>query len=358
MANTSKRIGYIDALRGLTMILVVFGHLYMPQETPANTYLLYHVRMPMFFFISGFISFRREQSWSGRETISRLGEKVRTMVIPTLAIGLLYVSIRDGIHVSELFTHHAKMGYWFTISLFNMLVFYYTARYIHQRRNTITMEQFTKRLFWISIIMWLLLIDLKALGDINHILTIQKTAKYLPFFAFGALCSCHRESFHRLVDDKKKSIMAIILLVMLSLSLIVLNKHRNLIASHTDMQVVWTSGLVIKTLMGYLGIYVIFGIFRRFGKFFSENKYVGKPLQYVGRRTLDIYLLHYFVLAAIPATIKPFIADTSNLPLSIVIGIASAIVIVAISLAISRTLRLSDHVAYYLLGERKMPGKR
>lgn len=357
MSNTSKRIGYIDALRGLTMILVVFSHIYIPNDTPANIFLS-NVRMPMFFFISGFISFRREQSWSGSETISRLADKVRTMVIPALFFGLIYVSLCEGVEITALFTHHAKMGYWFTIALFNMLIFYYTARYIHQRRGITTMEQFTKRLFWISLAISILLIDLTALGDINHILTIEKTAKYLPFFAFGALCSCHREAFERLLDNRTKSRIAFVVLIILTLALIALRKHSNLIAQHTDYQVVSSSVQVVKALMGYVGIYVIFGLFRRCGRFFSENKFIGKPLQYVGRRTLDIYLIHYFVLMAIPTVVRPFITDTSNVPLSIVVGIMSATVVVAISLAISRTLRLSDYVAYYLLGERKMPLKR
>ena len=49
MAQTN-RIGYIDALRGLTMILVVFSHIYIPNDTPLNMFLV-NLRMPMFFFI-------------------------------------------------------------------------------------------------------------------------------------------------------------------------------------------------------------------------------------------------------------------------------------------------------------------
>lgn len=35
MSDATNRICYIDALRGFTMILVVFQHIYLPNFTPA-----------------------------------------------------------------------------------------------------------------------------------------------------------------------------------------------------------------------------------------------------------------------------------------------------------------------------------
>ena len=96
----------------------------------------------------------------------------------------------------------------------------------------------------------------------------------------------------------------------------------------------------------------VFALFRRYGEFFSENRHIGKPLQFVGRNTLDVYLLHYFVLLGMPAMLRPYIVETDNILVTLVVGMAVAIAAVAVSLLISRVIRLSDHLAYYLLGAR------
>lgn len=52
-----KRIGYLDALRGFTMILVVCVHCLTYSDIKQNpiTDFFSLFRMPLFFFISGFI---------------------------------------------------------------------------------------------------------------------------------------------------------------------------------------------------------------------------------------------------------------------------------------------------------------
>ena len=72
----------------------------------------------------------------------------------------------------------------------------------------------------------------------------------------------------------------------------------------------------------------------------------------MGRNTLDVYLLHYFVLLGMPAMLRPYIVETDNILVTLVVGMAVAIAAVAVSLLISRVIRLSDHLAYYLLGAR------
>ena len=61
----TQRIGYIDALRGFTMLLVVFSHIEtFCYDIPFNESILSSLfitfRMPMFFFISGYIAYKKE----------------------------------------------------------------------------------------------------------------------------------------------------------------------------------------------------------------------------------------------------------------------------------------------------------
>lgn len=350
MAQTN-RIGYIDALRGLTMILVVFSHIYIPNDTPLNMFLV-NLRMPMFFFISGFLSFRMTQTWSGRETLSRLGSKVRTMIIPAVSVGLIYTAIYRGELYLNFFTHLTHKGYWFTLALFNMLLFYYIARWAHERRAKTTLPQFTRRLHIIALILLMACSDMSILGNVDKIFTMSFTFRYLHFFVFGLVCSCNREWFEGMFDKSIKMGAMIVTLFLLSWVVIWGKSNPELVQAYIGVQWFYILKAVLIAIIGYCGIFTIFGFFRRYGDFFSENKFIGKPLQFVGRNTLDVYLLHYFVLLGMPTFLYPYVAGTDNLLIPLIVGMVVAVAIVAVSLLISRILRLSDHVAYYILGAR------
>ena len=347
----TKRIGYIDALRGLTMILVVFSHIYIPNTTPLNQFLI-NIRMPLFFFISGFLSFRIVQSWSGNETLSRLRSKVRTMIIPALTVGLIYTAIYRGELYLYFFTHPTHKGYWFTLALFNMLLIYYVARWLQERRNKTTLPQFTRRLHIIALILLMVCSDMSILGDADEILTLSFTFRYLHFFVFGLVCSCNREWFEGIFSKSIK--MGVIVLGLFLLSWVVIWGKCNIdiVLTYIDAKTFNIVKAILVAIIGYCGIITIFGFFRHFGEFFSENKFIGKPLQFVGRNTLDVYLIHYFLLLNMPTFLYPYIAGTDNVLISLVVGVSVAAIIVAVSLLISRVLRLSDHVAYYILGAR------
>lgn len=347
MTNPNKRIGYIDALRGFTMILVVFSHIPISGDTDINqVFILF--RMPLFFFISGFISFRRGQSWSGADTRFRLRSKIRTMILPATLVGLIYTlaynQVYDPVPITELFTRTTKMGYWFTFALFNMLVIYYTARYLAECRQ-MPLESLTKRFFVIGIVCFIALGDLGALGNFDTVLTLSRTFRYLQYFAFGALCSCHREAFERVADNGRK--MTMILLGFAAIAWWIISSEHYIEAYNLDPHLVAVGNSMLRCMAGYLGIVIVFATFRYAGNFFSNNRLVGKPLQFVGRNTLDVYLLHYFVL--LPPMLNTLTVE--HIP-SIIVGIVLSIVVVALSLLISRIIRTSDVMAYYLLGAR------
>lgn len=58
--------------------------------------------------------------------------------------------------------------------------------------------------------------------------------------------------------------------------------------------------VICKYLLGYLGIIILFNTVRYYGTYLSKFTRIGNSLQYIGRRTLDIYLLHYFFLPTLP----------------------------------------------------------
>lgn len=78
-------------------------------------------------------------------------------------------------------------------------------------------------------------------------------------------------------------------------------------------------------------------------------------MQYIGRHTLDIYLLHYFALPILPASVLALVAsdERDTIPL-LAIGIIIAAMIVALCLLVSGVVRTNSNVlAHYLFGAKR-----
>lgn len=138
MTNTpKKRIGYIDALRGFTMLLVVYTHIQLfcygqfchlnsPPWTSSNILIYIDLItlffMPLFFFISGFVLYKQDVESSIRRSVRFVGRKALLLLLPTVVFISLYIAIFDA--PMGLLCQSGRLGYWFTIALFEYYLFY------------------------------------------------------------------------------------------------------------------------------------------------------------------------------------------------------------------------------------------
>lgn len=104
-------------------------------------------------------------------------------------------------------------------------------------------------------------------------------------------------------------------------------------------------------LNGLLGITIVYNFFRKYQDSFSKETKLGRILQYIGRRTLDIYLLHYFLLPDL-SNIGEYFGSSSTV-VGLFFGIAIALMVIAVCLVISNTIRLSPILGHYLFGAKK-----
>ena len=109
------RIGYIDALRGFTMLLVVCWHIVYFSKVRIFGVLEFFslFRMPLFFFISGFILYKKDYVWNIFNSFKFLSKKFLVQIIPTVIFLSLYMFIFS----INTFTDRLN-GYWFTNTLF------------------------------------------------------------------------------------------------------------------------------------------------------------------------------------------------------------------------------------------------
>ena len=106
-------------------------------------------------------------------------------------------------------------------------------------------------------------------------------------------------------------------------------------------------------IQGTLGIMIVFTFFRRYEDSFSKTTFIGKWLQYIGRRTLDIYLLHYFFLPRNVDELGQFFFDYSNPVLEFFVSLFLALLVIVICLVTSNIIRLSPFLGHYLFGVRR-----
>ena len=90
---STKRIEWIDALRGFTMLFVVYYHLEVCGlfiDSPAHGLngFFRTFRMPLFFFISGFVAYKNNELWNLNNYKTKLIKKRLMMRMYLKEIGL------------------------------------------------------------------------------------------------------------------------------------------------------------------------------------------------------------------------------------------------------------------------------
>ena len=82
----TKRLEYVDAMRGITMIMVVFSHVitwcYGELESSINSFNSFFIlfRMPLFFFVSGFVLYKANQIWDLKNSAIFIAKKFKVQI--------------------------------------------------------------------------------------------------------------------------------------------------------------------------------------------------------------------------------------------------------------------------------------
>ncbi len=340
-----KRIEYIDAMRGFTMILVVLNHVAgfcmdIDGETPSfNTY-FYEFRMPLFFFVSGFVLYKNNIRWNLSFVSSFLKKKFPIQIISTSIFFIVFTYInREDILVNLM--SDSKNGYWFTVVLFVFFVMYSFIRYIA---------------FLFRFEGWIKDVLILSFGGIFFILTIPSVTVKMPidkylldvlcfkhwcyfvFFTIGTIVKKHFDAFRYMLDGQSLILCCLILFFGLNI--------------FKDIAVT-IHYYLFRFLTALSGIFIVLSFFKSRSVMFSNQTIIGKWLCYIGRRTLDIYFLHYFLLPYSLSELVPIFHEHPMPIIEFFVSLSISLIIIAISLLISNILRLSPVLGHWLFGVRK-----
>lgn len=320
------------------MLLVVYGHVnfFSFKIIPFIGIITEAIQMPLFFFISGFLVYKANSQCSITSIVSKLWSKFKILIVPTIVIGVLYSHFVLEKSVIDFVLNHMKYGYWFPISLFSMFVIYELCKVVCQNKTKFLLPL----LIVASIILWVS--KYYFINDVivalNDIFVLWHTFTYLPFFILGIILGVYRERYENSVSNN--GLFNTVLWVLFVLSMSFSN-------SAEALNIKFPVGGVLSLIIGSSASLLLLNLFIKHKSYFNES-FVGRSLQTIGRRTLEIYLLHYFLLPDLTYATK--YVDTSSTIVGLAISVVISILIIIVSLMIGNVIRLSPVLASFLLG--------
>ena len=336
MAKT--RIEYIDAMRGFTMILVVYSHVCIfcfKDYFMAFNDVLFLLRMPCFFFISGWLFYKATRIWDKPTVKQVVSNKFMVQIVPTF--------IFLALHERANFFHQlgaVKGGYWFTFALFIFFVIYILSSLFFRRCKHQDLWMFLAALIISMAASWY---DVHyqqighQLGWGRYALGFMSfmTWRYYLFFFLGTMVKKYFDKFLEWTD-RREVFLAVIALFVLMASL-----------PRTEY---WPWVYTRFAVSGICGMVMVFTFFRYFASWFTKERVLGRSLQYVGTRTLDIYLLHFFFLPESMLAYNRQLQAYGNKVLEVCAVLGEALLVLAGCLIASYIIRLSPFLAKYLFG--------
>ena len=336
----NKRLVYLDALRGFAMLMVVIVHvegfsLFIEDfHITVLRRICEAIMLPLFFFVSGF----NARTIDCRTLITKSAQ----LLIPAVIIGIAYsLYINKDIN---LFIHNIyKYGYWFTITLCEMLILFFLIPKFCRCGNNKNVS-----LIIIAFIIYLIKVpfnNIAPLIKIGNVFCLHQLFIYFHFYIIGHILSKEKDILNKILRSELCIIVSIFLFL-----IAIYVKH-----IYTDEQLAISIPLKIyrfiqDPLLGYTGIIILFRFFYSIQDTLS-NTFCGKILTFIGKHTLEIYLLHYFFLPKL-SNIGTYLVTCPNIILELIVVVIISACVISASLMLSMVIKTNNILGFLLLGAK------
>ena len=341
----NKRIEFIDSLRGFVMLLIVLVHVAgfcfnIEADVPSIHFFVSPSRttLPLFFFICGFVMYKEYSVWTIPYIKNFIFRKAKVLILGTSIFFLTYLHLHE-ISISEGILSDSKCGYWFTFILFFYYTFYIIIQLLCRRLGDVCTNLihlcFGACLYVLSI--HTVLETLSLSNTIIDICGMQYWGFYF-FLILGTLARKYYAKFEYYIDHKPFLFICLCLYFIFN------------IFSDIIIPLCWNLFCLVIALTG---IIIAFSFFRKYESALRKDTKLGKILQFVGRRTLDIYFIHYFFLPVNAVKIITIFHDYPMPVVECVVSLSITIAIIAFCLLLGTILRLSPEISYWIFGVKK-----
>lgn len=274
--NERIRLTWVDCGKALLIFLVIYNHVivfsFNHYGKGVITSFICSFYMPLFFFLSGM--FMKDNN-----DVSRLAKRAVNLMVPFLVLGSLF-TWRLGDSYESLFLERMHNGYWFILALFSINIVFYL-------RNIIAQNFLINRPFWADLIAIIVSDAIFAAlycfvcKEITYAVALNFVKDYLPYFIAGYW-------YMRL--RVKKELKLPLWVAPLGFALYVV---LNFVDLSNTFHGIASLLEILKQHAATLssGVFVLC-LLERIPSSFKGDKWV----KYVGRHTLEIYVLHYLFI--------------------------------------------------------------
>lgn len=321
-----QRLKYIDSFRGIFIISVIMGHIFKwctPEYEPSSLRLFFsQLQMPVFFFIMGLMAHNKKKNWTMKFACHYIIKKATLLLIPAITMFTLYVTTHN-VDIRNAIVDASHTGYWFTFVAFEIFFIYALINILSQKMTTKCKSKNIASLIDAGLHLFL--------GGILFLmfkLSWRLGFAYNPFFqSFSLVPLCHYYLYF-------------------SIGIFCALYHTQIM---TCFENVWYSSILLTSLFVYflfpissriwlvpICLMATYMIFYNMRDYFQKENFLSNGLTTIGSHTLEIYLLHYWLLFPLPLIQKILLQIQLLLsPHAYALGIAEILLLLPISVLIS-----------------------
>lgn len=347
MTDMRARLHYFDIIKGIAIFMVVMGHVLTMCVRGIDDSLLFKIigqtHMPLFFFISGYFTFGMRE---GRVRMPDIRKRALQLLLPMVVVSTLWIyaypatGLQSGTDCSfsGLWFNAWKNGYWFTPVLFEIIVLYtLLLRPFEGMRSP-----YMQAILTIGACGVLLAVQRMLPTDVSELISFDFLPAFFPVFMAGVIARRNNEAFMRACSDNR----------VITAALIAVGPCLAVTAWpwKYPTALVYVFSIVKDLSVALIAIAAV--------RPWAEHAFgpdggrapIARLWQYIGKRSLAIYLLHYFFLFPMGFMRETLVATGKALVPTIFFSAVCAAVIIAVVLLIDYILSSIRPLSMILTG--------
>lgn len=341
-----RRLHHFDMLKGIAIAMVVMGHVLTmcirDIDSAVAFKIISNTHMPVFFFISGYMSGRRSDSLAA--AAGSIAKRFKQLVVPMVVVSTIWIFYfpHSGLQspfdssFEGLWSNSWKNGYWFTLTLFAIIVIWtFVARI-----GGLFKPAMTAAIVWAALIAMALYLPVGIVGYAG----LDLLARFWPIFCIGALAR-RGDWLERCLSSDVAVTVCIAALCPLYYYALWPWEFDGV--SHCAAELLYT-------LLYFAISIVALAVVRPWAvSAFADG--VGSAAArlwcFLGRKSLAIYLFHFFFLFPLAALKEPLEAVNLAFVPTIAIAAIIAAAIIAAVLLVNAIISKSNILARLLTGQ-------
>lgn len=353
MTMTKERIQYFDILKGIAIFLVVMGHvLTMCIREIDNAFLfklIERIHMPVFFFIAGYFSYK------DNFVLPNIGKRALQLLVPFAVVSLLWIlyfphsGLQSPLNASVrglLFSEY-KLGYWFTPTLFSVIVLYSLCIPLYRSIRNDILKIIISVVIVILIRLILAWSSSKSGIKLSELFMIGPITSYFPVFVIGAIFSKNKSFFFKMLNNNK----------LLSFSIIIFSILLYMSSYSWEFNfpfvLFYSLEIIMRVSVVYVAIYTVKSWVEKVNSSKSMGNVFTRTWTYLGKESLAIYLLHYFFLFPLTFLQQPMRDMGLGFVPCLVVSLVVAAAVVAVTLGVNYIISQSKLLSLLLTGKNQ-----